>query len=237
MGVVYLITNNVNGKVYVGKTVHTLKERWRPHLYWAKRGFKGMVLYSAIRKYGNEAFSIKELGVANTPEELNALERLQIACHGSTDPRVGYNMTVGGDGGPLTPEARANLSRSVRAAMTTSVREKISAATKAVLTPEVRKKMSEAAKKQDPATRIGPWANKTFSEEHRNAISRGLTGKKHTAERRANTANARKTHCKNGHEFNDKNTYIAPSGARQCKACRFTKLKGWRESGRCLSAS
>ena len=49
MGVVYLITNNVNGKVYVGKTVHTLKERWRTHLYWAKRGFKGMVLYSAIR--------------------------------------------------------------------------------------------------------------------------------------------------------------------------------------------
>lgn len=32
-------------------------------------------------------------------------------------------------------------------------------------------------------------------------------------------SHARLTHCKRGHEFNELNTYIKPSGGRQCRAC------------------
>lgn len=32
--------------------------------------------------------------------------------------------------------------------------------------------------------------------------------------------NARKTHCIHGHEFTPENTYVFPSGYRQCRACR-----------------
>jgi len=32
--------------------------------------------------------------------------------------------------------------------------------------------------------------------------------------------NAAKTHCIRGHAFDDKNTYVNPTGARECKACR-----------------
>ncbi|WP_346536943.1 HNH endonuclease [Micromonospora sp. DPT] len=32
--------------------------------------------------------------------------------------------------------------------------------------------------------------------------------------------NARKTHCKHGHEFTRANTYITPRGTRNCRACR-----------------
>lgn len=32
--------------------------------------------------------------------------------------------------------------------------------------------------------------------------------------------NARKTHCVNGHPFNEENTYIHKHGGRQCRACR-----------------
>lgn len=32
--------------------------------------------------------------------------------------------------------------------------------------------------------------------------------------------NARKTHCPQGHEYDLANTYINPSGARMCRACR-----------------
>jgi len=31
--------------------------------------------------------------------------------------------------------------------------------------------------------------------------------------------NSPKTHCPNGHEYNWKNTYINPSGARDCREC------------------
>jgi hypothetical protein len=32
--------------------------------------------------------------------------------------------------------------------------------------------------------------------------------------------NARKTHCKHGHELTPENTYVRPSGFRNCRACR-----------------
>lgn len=33
--------------------------------------------------------------------------------------------------------------------------------------------------------------------------------------------NARKMHCKRGHEFSPENTYIKADGARECLACRY----------------
>lgn len=33
-------------------------------------------------------------------------------------------------------------------------------------------------------------------------------------------AHRRRTHCKRGHEFTPENTYIPPSGGRQCRSCR-----------------
>lgn len=32
-------------------------------------------------------------------------------------------------------------------------------------------------------------------------------------------ANARKTHCKHGHEFTPENTYLFPTGTRGCRTC------------------
>ncbi|MCH9731619.1 MAG: HNH endonuclease [Actinomycetia bacterium] len=32
--------------------------------------------------------------------------------------------------------------------------------------------------------------------------------------------NARKTHCKRGHEFNDENTYVRANGTRLCLPCK-----------------
>src|ERR1700677_3124394 len=43
--------------------------------------------------------------------------------------------------------------------------------------------------------------------------------------RYGNHTQARKTHCPEGHEYNQENTYIFPNGARHCKICR-------RESGK-----
>ena len=32
--------------------------------------------------------------------------------------------------------------------------------------------------------------------------------------------NAAKTHCPNGHAYDDENTYVSPDGGRGCRACR-----------------
>jgi hypothetical protein len=40
-----------------------------------------------------------------------------------------------------------------------------------------------------------------------------------------NAANAAKTHCLNGHPFDEANTYVDPKGHRVCRACRRAR---WR---------
>jgi hypothetical protein len=40
-------------------------------------------------------------------------------------------------------------------------------------------------------------------------------------------ANARKTHCSAGHEFDAENTYLY-KGRRECRACRREALRAWK---------
>lgn len=42
------------------------------------------------------------------------------------------------------------------------------------------------------------------------------------------TAGQKKTHCKNGHLYSDENVYRDPRGYRECRECRRTNLKRWR---------
>ena len=63
MGVIYKITNQINGKFYIGKTVLTEPQRWQQHLYYAQNGQGDKdcpCLCNAILKYGKENF-IREI--------------------------------------------------------------------------------------------------------------------------------------------------------------------------------
>lgn len=94
---IYVITNSVNGKQYVGQTVKPLEKRWKQHLRDIKRGTLPH-LYNAMKKYGTDNFSMQELCTANTQEELDAAEILHIAHLGTKSPK-GYNLTNGGSTG------------------------------------------------------------------------------------------------------------------------------------------
>ena len=94
--IVYLATNEMNGKQYVGQTIFTLEERWKKHLYSVESESK-YYFHRAIRKYGEENFSLSILQVCETKEEMDFVEIFYIAFLNTKAPK-GYNATDGGEG-------------------------------------------------------------------------------------------------------------------------------------------
>ncbi len=109
---IYLITNSVNGKQYVGLTIGTLADRLKQHFAAARKGRKAP-LPNAIRKYGESAFSIQLIRAdARSYEELQDQEINEIATRDSI--RNGYNSAVGGAVGitkPITVQGKRFGSR------------------------------------------------------------------------------------------------------------------------------
>jgi len=94
---IYVITNEVNGKEYVGVT-SDLKRRWRRHRGRARRGHNEH-LYNAMRKHGADQFSIQPVEHVEAREQAFDVEKQWIADL-DTYQGEGYNMTPGGDSGP-----------------------------------------------------------------------------------------------------------------------------------------
>lgn len=96
MPYIYKITNDINGKIYIGKTLNTIRERWEEHCNdYQRRRCEKRPLYSAMNKYGIEHFHI-ELVEECSDKEINERERYWIEYYGSF--KYGYNTTLGGDG-------------------------------------------------------------------------------------------------------------------------------------------
>jgi len=97
MTIIYCITHLESGRYYIGKTDFTLLDRWRGHVY--SRNVNETHIARALRMYGPDAFTIEQVATAETSEQGNELEKLWILTTRSYDPEVGFNMTMGGDGG------------------------------------------------------------------------------------------------------------------------------------------
>lgn len=95
--IVYLIQCTLNNRFYVGKTTRTLRERWLEHCRDARNSRRPGDLYEDLRRFGAEAFTIRELGVAYCQRRLNQMERKFIRLHRATEH--GYNKDVAAHGG------------------------------------------------------------------------------------------------------------------------------------------
>lgn len=95
-GIIYIITNSINDKVYIGQTIQTLKSRWQAHCRKGSLEEQNMQIKRAIRKYGKENFSIKELERCSIAE-LDVKEIYYISLYDSY--KKGYNSTKGGKSG------------------------------------------------------------------------------------------------------------------------------------------
>lgn len=99
---IYLITNKVNGKVYIGQSVdidRRIKEHYRssqPEVYALRneRDYKTPI-HLAMNKYGIHNFSIKVLEECNK-EDLDDKEIYWINVYKSNNKCFGYNLTNGG---------------------------------------------------------------------------------------------------------------------------------------------
>jgi hypothetical protein len=69
---IYLITNRVTGKIYVGQTRNDLGYYFYQQGWRARNGVdKKPALYSAIQKHGIENFSVYSLRECKIVEEMN----------------------------------------------------------------------------------------------------------------------------------------------------------------------
>lgn len=96
MAYVYKITNDINGKIYVGQTSRSLERRWNEHcrdMY--RRNMEKRPLYAAMNKYGVKHFHM-ELIEECSLEDVCEREKYWIEYYHSF--KNGYNATMGGDG-------------------------------------------------------------------------------------------------------------------------------------------
>lgn len=94
MAYIYQITNDINGKIYIGKTEFSIEKRFKEHCQDAFRDRnEKRPLYAAMRKYGIEHFHIELIEETDNPEE-----REVFWIENKRSFKNGYNATVGGDG-------------------------------------------------------------------------------------------------------------------------------------------
>jgi group I intron endonuclease len=107
--IVYVITNKINGKQYVGQTVQPLENRWVRH--YSGKGQGCSAIKSAIKKYGKENFLVEEIYKAESLTDLNEKESEFINKFNTLAPN-GYNLTTGGERPRFTEESKRKNSES-----------------------------------------------------------------------------------------------------------------------------
>lgn len=99
---IYLITNKLDGKKYVGKTVHSIEYRFKQHCQDSNNTY----INQAIKVHGAENFEVSLLLQCNDSEwQYWESHFIQILHTHHTEG--GYNLSKGGDHNPMDdPEVR-----------------------------------------------------------------------------------------------------------------------------------
>lgn len=94
---IYLVTNKINGRMYIGQTVKSLRRRSLQHINDAINKRNNMYLCRALRKYSPDNFDWEIIhdGITNI-DDLNKLEIFYIGYYNTFEN--GYNLNIGGNG-------------------------------------------------------------------------------------------------------------------------------------------
>lgn len=161
---VYMHTNKINGKQYIGITCQDVYRRFRNG-----EGYRGsLAFYGAIQKYGWDSFTHEILFTGLTAKEAGAKEIELIKKYDTIIH--GYNILVGGFAGTqgikISEDTRTRMSESHQN-MSDETRMKMSIAQQGrTHTPETIEKMIKSHKHTSP------------TEEHKKHLSELFSGEK-----------------------------------------------------------
>jgi len=172
---IYKITNNVNGKIYIGKH-QTMKP---DDSYMGS----GRLIVNAIKKYGKNNFTKEVLFVFDNEEEMNLMEKKLITEDFCLREDT-YNLGVGGEGGPhfkgkthseKTKElirndenAKMRRNQTLKRRIANGEIEPWNKGKRGIISDEYRQKLSDSAKKRP---------KRILSEETKRKISETLKNK------------------------------------------------------------
>lgn len=181
---VYIHTNIINNKKYVGITSRNPKYRW----YNGKGYNHNEYFTNAINKYGWDNFRHDILYTNLTEQEACLKEQELIALYKSNQHNYGYNLESGGRYFKVNDLTKEKISKSLRGrVITNEIKQKISNSEKGkVVSKETRKKISETNKKRfkDPNERYKcgnsvRGKHPIHSDIHNQHVSEALKGKKY----------------------------------------------------------
>lgn len=174
-GYIYLTTNLVNNKKYIGRH----KSQFKDNSYYGS----GKIIKEALKKYGKENFSVEILEECDTKEELFKKEKYWIQKFNATEDEQFYNIDYGGSGPNEVPidvklRLKEAFSGDKNPAKRPEVREKIRQSKLAEKNPMYGKHLSEETKEK---LRIAHTGNNNY-----------FYGKKHTEEAKRKMSLAKK---------------------------------------------
>jgi group I intron endonuclease len=150
-------------KRYYGITKMEVKNRWHKG-----SGYKGnQYFYRAIEKYGWNNFIHEVLFDNLTKEEACLLEQMYIALYDTSNPRKGYNLTLGGEG---------TVGRTFK--MSEETKRKISEAQMGEKNHRYGKGYLQTGENNPMYGKDGYWKGKHLPQEIRDKISKRKKGKK-----------------------------------------------------------
>jgi group I intron endonuclease len=165
-GRIYVITNTVNGKRYVGQTIKSVQRRFSDHK--RQSAFNDYPLYRAFKKHGQDVFEVKEIDEAKSRADLDTKEIYWIEKLNTMLP-AGYNAILGTPGtGELSQQSRDKKSDSMK---------------KRWQNPEYRQKVTAAVTGENNQAYGRP-----LTKEHRDKLSKARAGKPIPLQQRAKIA-------------------------------------------------
>lgn len=169
-GLIYKITNLINGKSYIGQTIKEVKYRWREHVNEANTRAR-FPLHKAIKKYGPENFNIEIICYCPNQVELNYKEKENTDYFNAWIGKGGYTCKAGDGIGSVSEETKKKHS-----------------------VASTGRKHSEESKKKASLSKLGdknPNFGKPLTEETKRKMSLSSRGHKKSEETRKRIALAK----------------------------------------------